>query len=234
MNSQHWKFDSKWYLICMQLALFRKSGCLHFHPLWLRSLLKPFFAFYDYFPGDWIDTAFFSFVSNYACIQIYGYFEIGLPPIAYSLTCPISSQGNIATWKKKEGDEVAAGDVLCEIETVGLVVTSLRACSWFRIYLSHLGCVHDNSYLSICSLASFWMSWRSYCDGYYILENLCKQDKATLEMESMEDGFLGKILVGDGAKDIPVGQVYHSSSGNRMLLHFCSWTLEDGCHLSFL
>lgn len=48
------------------------------------------------------------------------------PPIAYSLTCPISSQGNIATWKKKEGDEVAAGDVLCEIETVGLVVTSLR------------------------------------------------------------------------------------------------------------
>jgi len=26
-------------------------------------------------------------------------------------------------------------------------------------------------------------------------------------MESMEDGFLGKILVGDGVKDIPCGQV---------------------------
>jgi len=38
-----------------------------------------------------------------------------------------------------------------------------------------------------------------------------EQDKATLEMESMEDGFLGKILVGDGAKDIPVGQVFYSS-----------------------
>jgi len=36
------------------------------------------------------------------------------------------SQGNIAVWRKKEGDEVSAGDVLCEIETVGLVVTSLR------------------------------------------------------------------------------------------------------------
>lgn len=38
----------------------------------------------------------------------------------------------------------------------------------------------------------------------------CEQDKATLEMESMEEGFLGKILVGDGGKDIPVGQVQSS------------------------
>jgi pyruvate dehydrogenase E2 component (dihydrolipoamide acetyltransferase) len=27
-------------------------------------------------------------------------------------------QGNIAKWRKKEGDAVVAGDVLCEIETV--------------------------------------------------------------------------------------------------------------------
>jgi phosphotransferase system IIA component len=26
-------------------------------------------------------------------------------------------QGNIAEWKKSEGDEIAAGDVLCEVET---------------------------------------------------------------------------------------------------------------------
>lgn len=26
-------------------------------------------------------------------------------------------QGNLAVWKKKEGDEIAAGDVLCEVET---------------------------------------------------------------------------------------------------------------------
>jgi hypothetical protein len=28
-----------------------------------------------------------------------------------------SVQGNIASWKKKEGDEIAAGDVICEVET---------------------------------------------------------------------------------------------------------------------
>lgn len=27
------------------------------------------------------------------------------------------AQGNIAAWKKKEGEEYAAGDVLCEVET---------------------------------------------------------------------------------------------------------------------
>jgi pyruvate dehydrogenase E2 component (dihydrolipoamide acetyltransferase) len=27
------------------------------------------------------------------------------------------TQGNVGTWKKKEGDKVAAGDVLCDIET---------------------------------------------------------------------------------------------------------------------
>ena len=26
-------------------------------------------------------------------------------------------QGNISEWKKKEGEEIAAGDVLCEVET---------------------------------------------------------------------------------------------------------------------
>lgn len=26
-------------------------------------------------------------------------------------------QGNIAGWKKQPGDEIAAGDVLCEVET---------------------------------------------------------------------------------------------------------------------
>ncbi|KAH7438294.1 hypothetical protein KP509_04G008900 [Ceratopteris richardii] len=31
-------------------------------------------------------------------------------------------------------------------------------------------------------------------------------DKATLEMEAMDEGFLAKILCGDGSKDIPVGQ----------------------------
>ncbi|XP_058730896.1 dihydrolipoyllysine-residue acetyltransferase component 1 of pyruvate dehydrogenase complex, mitochondrial-like [Vicia villosa] len=61
---------------------------------------------------------------------------------------PTMTQGNIAKWRKKEGDKIAVGDILCEIET----------------------------------------------------------DKATLEFESLEEGFLAKILVPDGSKDVPVGQ----------------------------
>ena len=30
---------------------------------------------------------------------------------------PTMSQGNVSSWQVKEGDEVAAGDVLAEIET---------------------------------------------------------------------------------------------------------------------
>lgn len=61
---------------------------------------------------------------------------------------PTMSQGNIAKWKKKEGDKIEAGDILCEIET----------------------------------------------------------DKATVEFESLEEGFLAKILIPEGSKDVPVGQ----------------------------
>ncbi|OMO62871.1 Biotin/lipoyl attachment [Corchorus capsularis] len=68
---------------------------------------------------------------------------LGMPALS-----PTMSQGNIAKWKKKEGDKIEVGDVLCEIET----------------------------------------------------------DKATLEFESLEEGFLAKILVADGSKDVPVGQ----------------------------
>ncbi|KAF3543200.1 hypothetical protein DY000_02004160, partial [Brassica cretica] len=58
-------------------------------------------------------------------------------------------QGNIARWLKKEGDKVAPGEVLCEVET----------------------------------------------------------DKATVEMECMEDGYLAKIVKEEGAKAIQVGEV---------------------------
>jgi hypothetical protein len=36
-------------------------------------------------------------------------------------------------------------------------------------------------------------------------------------MESMEEGFLAKILVPDGAKDIPVGEVSMSSKKNCLI-----------------
>ncbi|KAL4291290.1 hypothetical protein GQ457_14G022140 [Hibiscus cannabinus] len=68
---------------------------------------------------------------------------LGMPALS-----PTMTQGNIAKWKKKEGDKIEPGDVLCEIET----------------------------------------------------------DKATLEFECLEEGFLAKILVPDGSKDVPVGQ----------------------------
>ncbi|KAK0592672.1 hypothetical protein LWI29_023374 [Acer saccharum] len=68
---------------------------------------------------------------------------LGMPALS-----PTMNQGNIAKWRKKEGEKIEVGDVLCEIET----------------------------------------------------------DKATLEFESLEEGFLAKILVPEGTKDVPVGQ----------------------------
>lgn len=56
--------------------------------------------------------------------------------------------GNIAKWNKKEGDEIAAGDSIAEIET----------------------------------------------------------DKATMDWEAQDDGFVAKLLVEEGAKDVGVGQ----------------------------
>ncbi|CAI9091244.1 OLC1v1026212C1 [Oldenlandia corymbosa var. corymbosa] len=80
------------------------------------------------------------------------YFSSGDPPqqtvVEMPALSPTMSQGNIAKWKKKEGDKINVGDVLCEIET----------------------------------------------------------DKATLEFECLEEGFLAKILVPEGSKDVPVGR----------------------------
>lgn len=61
---------------------------------------------------------------------------------------PTMNQGNIAKWRKQEGEKINVGDVLCEIET----------------------------------------------------------DKATLEFESLEEGYLAKILAPEGSKDVLVGK----------------------------
>jgi len=58
------------------------------------------------------------------------------------------THGGISSWQKKEGEFVAAGDIMAEIQT----------------------------------------------------------DKATMEMESMEEGWVAKILVAEGTEDIPVGK----------------------------
>src|SRR6516164_9512951 len=61
---------------------------------------------------------------------------------------PTMSEGNLAKWLKKEGDEVHSGDVLAEIET----------------------------------------------------------DKATMEVEAVDDGKIGRILVPEGAQGIKVNE----------------------------
>lgn len=61
---------------------------------------------------------------------------------------PTMEQGTIVTWEKKEGDQLAEGDLLCEIET----------------------------------------------------------DKATMGFETPEEGFLAKVLIQAGTRDIPIGK----------------------------
>ncbi|KAL9860054.1 Dihydrolipoyllysine-residue acetyltransferase component 3 of pyruvate dehydrogenase complex [Arabidopsis thaliana] len=82
--------------------------------------------------------------------------EIGMPSLSPTMTeawifiyLLIKTYGNIARWLKKEGDKVAPGEVLCEVET----------------------------------------------------------DKATVEMECMEEGYLAKIVKAEGSKEIQVGEV---------------------------
>jgi pyruvate dehydrogenase E2 component (dihydrolipoamide acetyltransferase) len=69
---------------------------------------------------------------------------MGMPSLS-----PTMTQGNIASWRKREGDSIAPGDVLAEVET----------------------------------------------------------DKATMEWEAQEEGWLAKIVMPAGSKDVPVGAV---------------------------
>jgi pyruvate dehydrogenase E2 component (dihydrolipoamide acetyltransferase) len=62
---------------------------------------------------------------------------------------PTMTEGTLAKWHVKEGDEIASGDVLAEIET----------------------------------------------------------DKATMEVESIDEGTVGKLFVAEGADGVPVNQV---------------------------
>src|SRR5579864_2927285 len=61
---------------------------------------------------------------------------------------PTMTEGTLARWLKKEGEKVAAGDVIAEIET----------------------------------------------------------DKATMEVEAVDEGVLGKILVPDGTQNVKVNE----------------------------
>ena len=73
--------------------------------------------------------------------------------------------GNIATWQKKEGDAVAAGDEIADIET----------------------------------------------------------DKATMGWEAQDEGFIAKILAGDGSKDIAVGDPVMVFVEEQVYTQFDTW-----------
>jgi pyruvate dehydrogenase E2 component (dihydrolipoamide acetyltransferase) len=70
--------------------------------------------------------------------------EIRMPALS-----PTMTEGNLARWLKHEGDQVAPGDVIAEIET----------------------------------------------------------DKATMEVEAVDEGTLGKIVISDGTEGVPVNTV---------------------------
>jgi pyruvate dehydrogenase E2 component (dihydrolipoyllysine-residue acetyltransferase) len=70
--------------------------------------------------------------------------ELRMPALS-----PTMTEGNLARWLKKEGEQIAAGDVIAEIET----------------------------------------------------------DKATMEVEAVDEGTLGKIVVADGAEGVAVNTV---------------------------
>jgi len=69
-------------------------------------------------------------------------------PVLMPALSPTMTEGNLAKWHKKEGDQVRSGDVIAEIET----------------------------------------------------------DKATMEVEAVDEGTLGRILVAEGTQSVPVNQ----------------------------
>jgi len=79
-------------------------------------------------------------------------------------------KGGIQKWMKAEGDELAEGDVLAQIET----------------------------------------------------------DKATMDFETPEEGFLARILQPEGTKDVPIGAVSVVLCIFKTVFNFCSNYRECG------
>lgn len=80
----------------------------------------------------------------------------------------ISMQGNIAKWLKKEGDKVAAGDVLCEIEMVKKLTLwahfiALISAYHFVFSLLNYGYNSFNYLISMIFLQTFQLFWNLWC-----------------------------------------------------------------------
>ena len=121
--------------------------------------------------------------------------------------------GNIAAWKKKEGEEVAAGDSIAEIETdkaSPLPAEHLRcsnACpvpSCTACPVKEAGISPSHPMHRACNQCGHvWTCLQSAVAAPDTRSPGCVQ--ATMDWESQDDGFIAKLLVEDGAKDLAVG-----------------------------
>ncbi len=121
-----------------------------------------------------------------------------LPPPLYRQLSPTMTHGNLASWIKKEGDEIGPGEALCDIETdkatmafeaqvrkkemvVWRTRTRNKAWCWMtaRVPLGIDARMHEYMY----SLTS----------------------PTSLTPHMQDEGFLAKILVKEGTNDIAVG-----------------------------
>ncbi|KAK3031294.1 hypothetical protein RJ639_037306 [Escallonia herrerae] len=113
---------------------------------------------------------------------------IGMPALS-----PTMSQGNIAKWRKKEGDKVGVPEMSYDdiIESLAFnFIGQLPSRSTHGVVGGYDG------------VSNGIVGWIEVGDVICDIET----DKATLEFESLEEGFLAKILVPEGSKDVPVGQ----------------------------
>ncbi|KAJ6727355.1 DIHYDROLIPOAMIDE ACETYL/SUCCINYL-TRANSFERASE-RELATED [Salix purpurea] len=156
---------------------------------------------------------------------------VGMPALS-----PTMTQGNIAKWWKKEGEKIEVGDVLCEIETdkATLEFECLEEGFLAKILVPEgskdvpvgqaiaitvedaddIQNVPCNCWQWIRSLSPTMnqgniAKWRKKeGDKIEVGDVICEieTDKATLEFETLEEGYLAKILAPEGSKDVAVGQ----------------------------
>lgn len=112
---------------------------------------------------------------------------------ASNSSCAMRNAGNIAAWKKKEGDEVAAGDSIAEIETDKV----------------------SQNLLDVLKSSSQFVYWPGKCplhpSRYSAYASNCKFPQASMDWESQDNGYIAELLVRNGAKHM-FARLIHSKS----------------------
>ncbi len=102
---------------------------------------------------------------------------------------PTMTKGNIGEWKKKIGDKVSPGEVYCTVRipsTDGLSVSPLASVCLETCVLKI--CYHHLAFVLFLFLQ-------------------VETDKATVDFESQEDGYLAAILIPNGTAEVTVGSL---------------------------